>query len=349
MSKLLINNSNFPTTIDESLLLFVNNNDNTWQHVYYPGVNENKPLYTSYGVFNETSGTYDPSPQLNYSISGVAEIDSKYLSSQIYYLEQDIGKPINGFNRNLNTPYPNLYDLSRQSYFEIYYFVNNLTEFSSLLGDVFPIGENKFNSPIQLSLNGFISFDYYHFDSYNLQQDLETINQFTTLVQDDLNKKLSGFNSYFNIYFSNSYVLTQAIEKVNSVIFNLLLYNLPILFVTLYLASYSFGLISRSLSRRITIYKVRGLQNTQLLTILILDSILSLLLAIIGSFAVAGFVATTILKTNYILEFNNPENINLVFNSNSLIFFLFFLGLIISFLINFRRILYFVRSEEITF
>jgi hypothetical protein len=348
LSSLAVESSAFPTKINDSFGLFIKRN-NYYNSYFLPNLNDNKSLLLpEYAYYNINQSLIK---SFNYTLTGIGEIDQSFLAGSdiIYY--QEIVAPGKNPQSKKDTPYPILYDLSKNQYFDIFYFVPNITAFSFKLGDTFNfINEFDKGGFINYNYQGFLNFDYTKIDSYNLVSEIKIINKFITQVRDDLFSKLNvNFNSYFDIYFNSEYLFNQVIAKIDLITMNLLVFTTPILFVTLILVFYSFNLNQRSLERKISIYKLRGLQNGQTFIILALDSFASLFLALFGSLLLGQLITTIVLKTDSIWSFNSERIINLTVSYESLSIFLFIAGILLTFISNSIRIFKLVRKEEINF
>ncbi|MHA2364779.1 MAG: FtsX-like permease family protein [Candidatus Hodarchaeales archaeon] len=331
---LSMNDSTIPKSNDDIFILHITYNRET---LINPYINDSLNILSM--IYQGNSIDYDFLAQK--SISGIGNVSY----SEIHYwgdvLESEpfFGGPSETSN------YPHLQEIARNAYANFFIFTPNIIEFINSL-DFSALSGNS----LDLSINGYVNLDYEKFDAFSIRSFVNELNLVNNIVTDQIYKTYSNkvvFN-YFFMSFNNYYEFLNAEGKVNAVLFNMFIYSLPILTVSTLLAGFSFGLIQKAFTKRIESYKLRGISNYQLSYYLIADSVLTLIVGVLGGIIIGIFLAIIILRTDNILSFQKTD-LPLKINISSLIRTLSIFGLTLTVIINGYRSVQLLKTEPNSF
>ncbi|OLS22022.1 MAG: hypothetical protein HeimC3_32870 [Candidatus Heimdallarchaeota archaeon LC_3] len=234
---------------------------------------------------------------------------------------------------------PNLINLFYRQHYDgrTYLFVNNLTEFFSSLN--VGSGEQGAYLPTRYEYFGEIFLDYQKFNPYEARNDILQLKK----LNSQLNVKLSSFfrekfsSHSLSIYFSSEWKFLNAISATEGVLAGMILFALPVLVITLFVANYSFGLINRNLQRHIAVYKTRGASRSLILAMLMLDFFFIILLSILGGLILGFPLGSLIYHSNSFLSFDRVPTDPLIFDIENILPLLFWVGLILGIIIHTNR------------
>ena len=228
----------------------------------------------------------------------------------------------------------------------LYLFVNNLTQFSSQMHPNVYYNFNRYN--VQLNVFGGFTIDFSKIDPFSISSKTTAINKFANSLRDKIfnsafYNELSDYQPNLNVQFNTQYAYQSMGSATTTILFNMLIYALPILIVALFMTNYSFGLIHKQVTRHIGIYKTRGASHYLMLIFESIDFLLILAISIIMG-ALSGIpIASLVAKTDFLLSFNNQTNYNIINNfvSNlpSIFESLLYFSILISMIVNLRRTL----------
>ncbi|MFW9917393.1 MAG: FtsX-like permease family protein, partial [Candidatus Thorarchaeota archaeon] len=149
-------------------------------------------------------------------------------------------------------------------------------------------------------------FDLKAFDSFDPDEILEAFDSLAVDAQRNLAE--SKQFDHFEVEDGISFQIERVRDEINTIRIGLLLFSIPVLIVAIFLANYSFGLIQRAKFQHIGIYLTRGTSRSQLTLILVVETLLSLFISLIGGILLGIPLAALVVKTSGFLEFNKPKN-----------------------------------------
>lgn len=118
----------------------------------------------------------------------------------------------------------------------------------------------------------------------------------------------------------------------------LFLVSLPVLLATIFVINYSFGLIHKNVIQHIGVYKTRGGTAWMLFDFQMLDNLLIMILSILVALVTGIPLSSLVIKTNYLLSFNEPAPAYLVLNFTAVATLLFYTAVIMILIVNMRRL-----------
>lgn len=149
-------------------------------------------------------------------------------------------------------------------------------------------------------------------------------------LADSSGEKITINNNFIN-------AVKDADDQIQSLIVYLLLFATPVVVLALFMTHYSFGLVQKHKHVKLGVLLNRGVSRTQYVTVLVFETILSLGMSVVGSFALSIPVSTLMVRTSGFLEFNDatPPIILLL----DLLMFVTRVGLVLVVLANVMRII----------
>ena len=226
-------------------------------------------------------------------------------------------------------------------------FVNNLSILYNALLSPYQNNTNLY-SDVHLLIDGTISLNYGQFNPFNAINNIYQFNRFITILGNSIYAQLiqnlphsdwTGLNPpQLHVSFLSETSLINAATIENSVSLALVLFAIPIIFVSLFVANYSFGLIRRRITQFIGIYKTRGSSNALIIFLLSLDFLPILLIAVISGFILGIPIAYTVLHTDNFLSFNGFPNASLIINLVLILPIIIISGIIIGSFLHLTRI-----------
>ena len=221
-------------------------------------------------------------------------------------------------------------------------FVNNLTE---IMNKIQPDQDNNYYT--QFTAYGGFKIDFSKIDPFSITSKASDLGKFKFSLQDSLvnlnfYQSLKSHGYYMNVDFPNQYIYDGISSTITSIIFNMLLYALPIIIVALFMTNYSFGLIHTNVVRQIGIFKTRGASKNLLFFFELIDFLIIMFISMVIG-AIAGLpISSIVTKTSFLLSFNNPKNYDIIttflLNFSSIIESLFYFAVLISMIVNLRRV-----------
>lgn len=222
----------------------------------------------------------------------------------------------------------------RNEWRSVYGIVNNLTAFAEART---VSSSNDYDAPL-FEINSYLSFDYKSFDAFAIKQEVGNIRNMITRIYDSFAQQ--GINANLNIEFRTEWVFNEASNAADSILYGLLMFAAPIVVVTLFVANYSMGIIHKSITRQIGIYKTRGVSNRSILFMLSIDFVVTVLLSAVVAIAVIGMpIAELIMRTDGFLSFNANLDADLVVVWQRVFQVLFQVGLALALMVHFYRII----------
>lgn len=239
-------------------------------------------------------------------------------------------------DRYEESKFPNLAKYLGNDYPQNILFVNDLTELISTLNIT---SSGPFKEGPRLKIIGTMDLDLENIDVYTVDAEIEKFDQFRFQLETAFYNQNQNFVGEFYVDFPAQWILRNAKSTVDGIFIGIVLFAIPIVLVSLFVANYSFGLINKSLTRFIGIYKTRGLANYTLFLMLVIDFILILIVAIAASIILVGYpVGSLVLHTDAFLSFNAFPDAAIILAFDNLIQVLVLLGIIFGLMINFLRI-----------
>ena len=208
--------------------------------------------------------------------------------------------------------------------------------------------QDQFNNYYtQFTAYGGFKIDFSKIDPFSISSRTADLSKFKYSLQDSLvnlgfYQSLKTHGYYLNVDFQTQYIYDSISSTITSIIFNMLLYALPIIIVALFMTNYSFGLIHSNVIRHIGIFKTRGASQNLLFFFELIDFLMIMIISIVIG-AIAGLpISSIVTKTSFLLSFDNPNNYDIVttflLNFSSIIESLFYFAVLISMIVNLRRV-----------
>ncbi|MFX1283130.1 MAG: FtsX-like permease family protein [Promethearchaeota archaeon] len=258
-------------------------------------------------------------PNKTVTIVGIVEYERNFDSKQV----------IEGSNSDLLRTYLNehiyqYYFLTKPAFLN-----QTLFDFSEMgIEELWRIGEIK----------GKIFLDHSHFNAYNVNSEISQLEKFLISLE---NKVYPVTNNPF-VYSKILEDMRNFANYIFGLLVILLLISTPVLCIALFLVVYSFGLIRRQKQEQIGVIKMRGGSWVQIFSVLLGELVIFTLLAVIIGFFASIFLADIVMRSTNYLEFlgvQMPVRITINFIQS-----LLFWGIVLTFLLNFKRILQMSRQ-----
>lgn len=188
-------------------------------------------------------------------------------------------------------------------------------------------------------INGKIFLDSSNFNAFNVNAEKSKLQKFIISLEDNLYTLSYDFDIQSNVFG-----WIQAFEmRIIGLVIIMLLVSFPVICIALYLVTYSFGLIRRQKQEQIGIIKTRGGSWFQVFTFLLGEMIISTVIAVFAGFILSIILSDVVMRSNNYLEFlGNPVPVRF---STRMIQDLIIWGILISFLLNFLRIIRMSRQD----
>ena len=234
------------------------------------------------------------------------------------------------------TKYPEIYNLRSFIAPEAIVFTPNLDQFISLVTSKLPFNpDTYYRNHIMYSIS--INLAYSTIDPYNAQTIASEIDNFEQDITNGLlNSQLFfAFSSLDNAKYSFDYIGSQFLNLV----FNLFIVSLPMLIATVFVTNYSFGLIHRNVIRHIGIYKTRGSSSRIIFLFQLFDNILIIFISSIVALFTGIPIGMLAFRSNFLLSFNYPLTGNFILNFPAVFSLVFYTAVILTFIVNFKRII----------
>ena len=158
-------------------------------------------------------------------------------------------------------------------------------------------------------------------------------------MKKQLNDRILPLSDTYWSNFNTKIYFLSANNQVNSILFNSIIFTIPIIIVSLLIAHFSFGLIHKSLTKEIGIYKLRGATDFDILILLLTDFVLIVSVASLIAILFGIPVGTLILNSDNFLSFNRQINSEIIIDIGTLLPLLFIIGIIFGLLLNSIRFL----------
>lgn len=180
-------------------------------------------------------------------------------------------------------------------YYDSYLVVQNLTTFLLSIPSQFRETEHHLR----------YYFDLKAFNVFAPDDILETFDSLGIEAQ----RRLAESRQYqnFDVYDGISEQIKEIQNEINFIRIGLILFSIPVLIVAIFLANYSFGLIQRAKLQQIGIYLTRGTSRSQLTSMLVAETLLTLIFALIGGILLSIPFSSLVVRTSGFLEFNKSR------------------------------------------
>jgi ABC-type antimicrobial peptide transport system permease subunit len=229
-----------------------------------------------------------------------------------------------------NPPYPELGEYFERFSHGAALFVEDLDTFLPQLN----IQPSQYN--VNVLLKGYVKTDYTQIDMLNLDQEILTLERLYLKFRD---KMVQAGYTQLNVNFNSARLFNQISVSMQGFFFNLFLFSIPIIIVSLFVAQYSFGLIHKSISYQIGTFKTRGSPDSYIYLMLFLDYLVMVGITTILAIFLFGIpLGSLIIHSDGFLSFNGFLDLEPVYNLGDLIVFLFEIGLVLGLILNFFRI-----------
>ena len=321
--------------------------DSSIPEVYALNFKENSYAGQYLSIVNESNliNTYDC---INCGLSSSYELNVTGMAF-LYPYERIYFSNGTSYNNPDFIDYPLLQSLRYKSYssFINFYQTNlifltpNITKLASLLKPITNSGYNiDYSYKPAFNIFMLINFDYSKIDPYNTGELVSKINRFQSRLYDLIYNELS-FNHQIRFYISfySQYKFDSINSVLTSFIFILFLVSLPVLIVTIFIINFSFGLIHKNVVRHIGVYKTRGATSRMLFLFQLLDNAIIILFSTITALITGLPLSILVLQTDYLLSFNYPAPSYYILNFGPIMNLLIYTALLLTFIVNFRRIL----------
>ncbi|MHA2334327.1 MAG: ABC transporter permease, partial [Candidatus Hodarchaeales archaeon] len=210
-------------------------------------------------------------------------------------------------------------------------FVDDLEQFISSLQSV------STQSSARIVIYGYLKIDYTQLDVFSLSKEIDILDSLHVQFRDKMAR--AGYQNEFNSNFPSNLLLSHVMSNVQLFVFNLVLFIIPIIVVSLFVAQYAFGVIYKSIAHRIGTYKTRGASVHHVYLLLTVDFIIIVTLASVAAIFCVGIpLGSLIFHTDGFLSFNGNSGSDLVLNLDEHVQTLFIAGIILGIVLNFFRI-----------
>jgi ABC-type lipoprotein release transport system permease subunit len=311
LSSIALPSSEFPRTAQEGYLLFINNKYG------------DRTLETPVDSDTDFSTWDQYAPTFPITLTGIATTYDENLYTK--YIED---------GKSIPPLYPVLGEYYNMFWSHTLIFVHNLTD---IVNTIQSRVIDPYSGP-HIRIKGYMDLNLKYIDVYNVDTELKKIDSITTQIFDHFYESNDNYVEFW-VNFESEWYLRDVKPIVERLLYSLVLFAFPIVIVSLFVANYSFGLINKSITRHIGIYKTRGASAIHIFAMLITDFFLIILLSVIASIFIIGYpIASLILHTDDFLSFNAHSDFSPILMIENLLKYLFITGIILGLIINFFRI-----------
>ena len=236
-----------------------------------------------------------------------------------------------------------------------YLFVNNLTATLSYFHPLyFDSVRNISLSGVTVNINGGYKINYDKFDPFTISSKIDEIKSLSTVIQDKIfdtpfYKNIDKRTTTLNLHFIDYSKLSNILNLIFQIIYEMMLYAIPMLLIAMLVTNYSFGLIQNKILSHVGIYKTRGASSFNLFVFQVLDYAIVVLVATVVGMLLEIPVTDIVTKTNGLLNFTNTNSYDVFTNFLTILPYMFVIlfiaSIIIGFIISIRKI---IRLSRIT-
>lgn len=317
LSPLMTNDSRIPVNVNEVIMLNFSESMQTFANI-------------AVGSFITARSGSDPGVNKTLEIVGVINLDFGDTESETYQkLAQETG------NKDLLNVYWNDYCFITTN--EILY--NLLEDYRDFLPSE---GYSRYNT--EIIILGRIFFKRYLINLFAIDDEKAIFSQLYNSMVEQYTE-LTALSTNINFFLLDVLDLFR-VQTLEMITF-LLLFSLPIIGIALFLVIYSFGLIKQKKNITIGLLKSKGLSIKEITSFLIFEKVFELLITIPVAFFIAIPLSIIGLSSDDFLSFGNTE-FHIIINAPKIFLILIVVGILFSFLVNFRYFSSFIKSEVLT-